>query len=71
LRVFPDGDAKTQDDHESQLCPDVEYCKIAEAYGAHTEKVVDPADVPAALARCVAAVRGGRSAMMHVKVTPI
>ena len=48
LRVFPEGDAKTQNDHKSHLCPDVEYCKIAEAYGAHTEKVVDPADVSGA-----------------------
>jgi acetolactate synthase-1/2/3 large subunit len=71
LRVFPEGEAKTQDDHESHLCPDVEYCKIAEAFGAYTEKVIDPAEVSGALARCVEAVRGGRTAMLHVKVTPI
>ena len=71
LRVYPDGDANQRDDHESLLCADVEYCKVAEAFGAYTEKLSDPADVPAALDRCVKAVRGGRAALLHVRVTPL
>ena len=51
--------------------PDVEFCKIGEAFGAYAEKVSNPADVPAALARCVKEVRGGRSAILHVRVTPL
>jgi len=31
--------------------------------------VSDPADVPAALARCVKEVRGGRAALLHARVT--
>lgn len=38
------------------------------AFGAHAEKLVDPADVPAALERCVSE---GRLAMLHVRVTPL
>jgi acetolactate synthase-1/2/3 large subunit len=71
LRVYPDGDASQNEDHESHLCTDVEYSKIAEAFGAHAEKLTDPADVPAAFERCIRTVRDGRSAMLHVRVTPL
>ena len=40
-----------------------------EAFGAYAEKVGDPADVPAAIARCAKEVRGGRAALLHVPVT--
>jgi acetolactate synthase I/II/III large subunit len=69
LRVFPDGEAKIAGVFEAELAPKVEFTKIAEAFGAYAEKVADPADVPAALARCVKAVRGGRSALLHARVT--
>ena len=68
---LPPGDANRSDEHESHLCSDVEYGKVAEAFGAHAEKLVDPADVPAALKRCVQIVRDGRLAMLHVRVTPL
>ena len=51
------------------LMPDADFSKIGEAFGAYGEKVTDPADVPAALARCVKEVRGGRAAILHVRVT--
>ena len=34
-----------------------------------SEKVFDPAEVPAAIARCAKEVRGGRSALLHARVT--
>jgi acetolactate synthase-1/2/3 large subunit len=71
LRVFPDGEAKAGNAFEAELAPDVEFAKIAEAFGAHGEKLSDPADVPAALKRCVDCVRGGRSALLHARVTRI
>ena len=49
--------------------PNVEFAKIGEAFGAHAEKVSDPADVPGAIARCAKEVRGGRSALLHARVT--
>jgi acetolactate synthase-1/2/3 large subunit len=69
LRVFPGGEANTANEFEAELAPNVEFAKVGEAFGAHTEKVTDPADVPAALARCVKEVRGGRAALLHVRVT--
>ena len=71
LRVFPDGQAKSANEFQAGLMPDVEFGKIGEAFGAYAEKLSEPADVPAALARCVKEVRGGRSAILHARVTPL
>jgi acetolactate synthase-1/2/3 large subunit len=71
LRVFPQGEAKSVDKFQASLMPDAEFSKIAEAFGAYGEKVVNPDDVPAALARAVKEVRGGRAAMLHVRVTKL
>jgi acetolactate synthase-1/2/3 large subunit len=69
LRVFPGGEAVAADDFQSKLLPDVDFSKIAEAFRCYGEKVIDPAEVPAALARCVKEVRGGRTAILHARVT--
>lgn len=69
LRVYPKGEAKAADEFEAGLYPDTDFSKIAEAFGAYGEKVSAPADVPAALERCVAQVRNGRTALLHARVT--
>ncbi len=69
LRVFPDGMANSSNEFESKLAAKVEFTKVAEAFGAYAEKVGDPAEVPAAIARCAKAVRAGRAALLHVMVT--
>ena len=69
LRVYPDGDANAANEFEAELAPKVEFGKVAEAFGAHAEKLSDPAEVPAAIARCVKEVRGGRTTLLHAKVT--
>jgi acetolactate synthase-1/2/3 large subunit len=69
LRVFPEGQAKSAGAFEANLAPDVHFAKVGEAFGAHAEEVSDPASVPAALERCVKAVRGGRAAILHARVT--
>jgi acetolactate synthase-1/2/3 large subunit len=69
LRVYPGGEAKAAGEFEAELAPDVDFGKIAEAFGAYGEKVTDPDKVPAALERCVKEVRGGRSAILHARVT--
>ena len=38
------------------------------AAGAHGELVSDPEALEAAIARCLAAVRGGKSAVLHARV---
>jgi len=69
LRVFPDGEAKGANSFEAQLAPNVHFAKIGEAFGAYGEELSDPAEVPAALARCVKEVRNGRAALLHARVT--
>jgi acetolactate synthase I/II/III large subunit len=69
LRVFPEGEANTAKAFESELAAKVAFGKVAEAFGAYAEKVGDPADVPAAIARCAKTVRDGRSALLHAQVT--
>jgi len=68
LRVFPDGEANAANEFEAELTK-VEFTKIGEAFGAYVEKASDPADVPAAIARCAEEVRGGRMALLHACVT--
>jgi acetolactate synthase-1/2/3 large subunit len=71
LRVYPEGEAKTANEFEAELAPNVDFAKVGEAFGAYAEKLSDPADVPAALARCVKEVRGGRAALLHARVTKL
>src|SRR5262245_21226915 len=69
LRVYPDGEAKAEDEFEAALAMDVDFAKVGEAFGAYGEKVTDPAQVPAAIERCLKEVRGGRTAILHACVT--
>ncbi len=71
LRMYPDGEAKASGQYEARLAPAMDFAKIAEAAGAYGETVSDPADVPAAIRRCLAEVRGGRAALLHARVTPL
>lgn len=76
LRMYPDGRAAGQDEFQSRLESGRpgevrRFDLLAEAFGAHGEHVVDPADLDAALARCFAMVDGGRAALLHVRVTPL
>jgi len=69
LRVFPEGQAKETSSFEANLAPKVAFTKVAEAFGAYGEEVSNPADVSAAIARCLKEVRAGRSALLHARVT--
>jgi acetolactate synthase-1/2/3 large subunit len=71
LRVFPQGTAKATDKFQAGLMPDAEFSKIGEAFGAYGEKVTNPEEIPAALARAVKEVRGGRAAILHIRVTKL
>jgi acetolactate synthase-1/2/3 large subunit len=50
----------------ADLSPSPAFEKVVEAQGGHGERVERPADLPAALGRAVAAVRGGRQALLNV-----
>jgi acetolactate synthase-1/2/3 large subunit len=69
LRVYPDGDAKVEDEFAANLPEGTDFSKIGEAFGHYGEKVTDPAQVPAALDRAIKEVKGGRTAVLHVTVT--
>jgi len=71
LRVYPDGSAKAQDDFGATLSPDMDFAKVGEAAGAHGELVSDPDAVEGAIQRCMAALKDGRSAVLHAKVTKL
>jgi acetolactate synthase I/II/III large subunit len=71
LRVYPEGEAKAAADYGALLAPDMDFARVAEAAGAHGELVNDPDAVEGAIARCLEAVRSGRSAILHVKVTKL
>jgi acetolactate synthase-1/2/3 large subunit len=69
LRVYPAGEAKASSEFGSTYGPTMDFAKIAQAAGAHGELVSDPAAVDGAIMRCLQAVRSGRSAVLHAKVT--
>jgi len=69
LRVYPEGEAQAQDAFEAELPEGVEYTRIGEAFGAHGVKVTDPERLAQAVQDCVASVKSGRSAILHVQIT--
>lgn len=70
LRMHPEGEAKRRGEYASQLARGVSFAKIAEAAGAYGETLEDPAAAPAAIHRCLAQVRDGRAAVLHVRIAP-
>lgn len=71
LRVYPDGQAKAADTFQTRLPPSTDFAAIARAVGAHGELLERGSEVEAAIARCVAAVRSGQSALLHVRIAPL
>jgi acetolactate synthase-1/2/3 large subunit len=67
-QVYPEGwAAQTGEFPFSDLSPSLDFELICQSAGGHGERVEDPADVPAALERCLRAVRvEGRQALLNV-----
>lgn len=70
LRVYPEGAAKTAGVYQSVLAREIDFHKVAEACGAQAECVDEPDDLPAAIGRCLEAVRGGRAAVLVARIAP-
>jgi acetolactate synthase I/II/III large subunit len=68
LAMYRDGAAASRDGGRmlAELGPAPAFEALVAASGGHGERVQRPEDVPAALARAVAAVRGGRQALLNV-----
>ena len=71
LRVYPQGQAKAKGLYHANLPADMNFAKIAEAAGGYGEQLIDPAQVPAAISRCLKEVRAGRSSLLHARVTKL
>jgi acetolactate synthase-1/2/3 large subunit len=69
LRVYPDGEAAQANEYQARLQGGPRrFEKVAEAFGGHGEYLDDPAQVDAAIARCLQAVDAGRSAVLNVQI---
>ena len=71
LRMYPHGKAKSTNQFASDLGYGTDFAAIAEAAGAHGERLVDPSQTEAAIERCLAALDAGQSALLHVRITPL
>ena len=69
LRVHPDGFAAATNQFQARLGGAARrFDQVAAAFGAHGETVSEPAEVEAALARCLAAVDRGQAAVLVAKI---
>jgi acetolactate synthase-1/2/3 large subunit len=74
LRVYPKGSAAGEDSfnarlHSGRQGDQRRFDMVAAAFGAHGENVTESAALPAAIERCLAAIKAGRAAVMTVQVT--
>jgi acetolactate synthase-1/2/3 large subunit len=75
-RVYPKGIAAETNEFQSRLKSgrqgeQRDFSAVAKAFGAHGESVREPADLAAAIDRCLAALEDGKAAVLHVHVTPL
>jgi acetolactate synthase-1/2/3 large subunit len=73
-RVYPRGIAAETDQFQSRLISDRQgerrgFSDVGRAFGAYGECVTEPDDLADAIDRCLAAVDGGKAAVLHVHVT--
>jgi acetolactate synthase-1/2/3 large subunit len=72
-RVHPDGAAARTDRFLSRLdaAKERRFEAVGGAVGAQAERVSDPEALDAAIARCLAAVEAGQSAVLTIRVAPL
>ena len=69
LRTYPDGAAAQANQFQARLQGQQRHFeRVAQAFGAYGECVSDPADVAAAIQRCLQAVDKGQSAVLNVQI---
>lgn len=72
LRVHPDGPAAKAGQFQARLQGEKRHFEaVAQAFGAHGERVSRADEVPAAIARCLQALDQGRAALLVVSVAKI
>ena len=66
---YPDGGSVRRNEFVGvELGPSVYYAMLAQSRRAYEEKVEDPSDVASALERALDQVRGGRTAVLDVRI---
>jgi acetolactate synthase-1/2/3 large subunit len=72
-RVHPAGAAARTDRFLARLdaAPIRRFEEVGRAFGAHAERVATPEALDGAIARCLAAVEGGQSAVLTIRVAPL
>lgn len=69
LRVYPLGAAAQANEFQARLQGQHRHFEqVAQAFGAYGEYVNDPAEVEAAIARCLKAVDAGQTAVLNVQI---
>jgi acetolactate synthase-1/2/3 large subunit len=73
-RVYPKGVAAATDQFQSRLTSGRQgerrdFAGVAEAFGAHGERVTEPEELAAAIDRCLAALDDGQATVLHVQIT--
>ncbi len=69
LRVYPDGEAAQADEFQARLQGEHRHFEqVCQAFGGYGEAVSDPAELDAAIARCLRAVDAGQAAVLNVQV---
>ncbi len=72
LRVHPDGPAAQAGEFQARLKGEKRrFEQVAQAFGAHGERVTRAEDLPAAIARCLQAMDEGRAALLVASVAKI
>ncbi len=71
LRMYPKGHAFHSGEYASLLPREMDFAAVGEAAGAHGERLTDPNDTEAAVARCIRALDEGRSAVLHARIAPL
>jgi acetolactate synthase-1/2/3 large subunit len=71
LRMYPQGRARASGEYAALLPKGMDFAAIAEAAGAHGERLSQPGDIEDAVARCLQALGAGRSALLHAKVAAL
>jgi acetolactate synthase-1/2/3 large subunit len=72
IRVHPDGPAVLHNEFQARLRGERRHFEaVAQAFGAHGERVTRAEDLPAAIARCLQAVDSGQAALLVASVAKI
>ena len=69
-RYYPEGTSKDHDIYVGHPVTEFEYSDLMKPFGGVGLRVEDPAELKPALQKALAAVKGGKTALLNVMVSP-